>query len=351
MTDSELKHSNTEIPPIINNSDLRRSIVLHESEDPTTSNCKVSIAMATRDGGNFLAEQLCSLGSQSRPPNELVVVDDGSRDETVSLLQAFAESAPFDVRLQLHEEASGPAVAFSRAVAACSGDVIFFCDQDDYWLSDKILIMVDILLQSNAVAALCNAELVNEDLSPAGLTLWKRAGFTRRMQERVRQGHAFEVFLGRGPAFGNTLAFRGSLRDGLPPIPAEWGHDVWTVLFASLRGHIELLDTPLVKYRQHARQVVPFRVGRPREPDRDRRPDFRKGTEDVKRLILALDEVPARPDAIASARDKLRHLEVLSALPANRLRRLPYLSREVASLRYWRFGYGIKDVAKDLAMP
>src|SRR5271154_4257677 len=60
---------------------------------------RVSVAMCTYNGAQYLGEQLESFVAQSRPPDELVVCDDGSTDATPQILADFAGRAPFDVRI------------------------------------------------------------------------------------------------------------------------------------------------------------------------------------------------------------------------------------------------------------
>ena len=64
---------------------------------------KISIAMATYNGERFIREQLNSLAAQTRLPDELVVVDDGSVDRTLEILEQFKRKAAFAVRIFRNE--------------------------------------------------------------------------------------------------------------------------------------------------------------------------------------------------------------------------------------------------------
>src|SRR4051812_29809463 len=98
----------------------------------------VSVAMATYNGAEFIRDQLRSLALQKRLPDELVVSDDGSTDDTVDILEAFAETAPFPVRISVNRENLGFTRNFERAILGCGGDIIYICDQDDVWFPNKI---------------------------------------------------------------------------------------------------------------------------------------------------------------------------------------------------------------------
>src|ERR1700710_1796077 len=92
---------------------------------------QISIAMATYNGERYLPEMLDSLAAQTRLPDELVVRDDGSSDHTLEVVHYFAERAGFPVRVLPAGERLGYAQNFVTVSRACTGDVLFFADQDD----------------------------------------------------------------------------------------------------------------------------------------------------------------------------------------------------------------------------
>jgi glycosyltransferase involved in cell wall biosynthesis len=79
--------------------------------------------------GRFLAEAVGSARAQTRPPDEIVVVDDASTDETADVLAALQEREPLVV--VRHDLARGPAASFNAGVAASAGDLILALDADD----------------------------------------------------------------------------------------------------------------------------------------------------------------------------------------------------------------------------
>src|SRR5581483_2986961 len=98
----------------------------------------LSIVMATFNGAAHLPRQLRSLAAQERLPDELVVSDDGSTDQTATILHGFAEQAPFPVRLLTNDRPLGSTANFEVAIAAATGDIIAPCDQDDVWYPEKL---------------------------------------------------------------------------------------------------------------------------------------------------------------------------------------------------------------------
>src|ERR1017187_10286490 len=97
----------------------------------------VSIAMATYNGEKFLSKQLESFSCQTLMPDELVVCDDGSRDGTLAILEAYAAEAQFPVRIIKNDTNLGYSANFAKATSLCKGEIILFSDQDDIWFDDK----------------------------------------------------------------------------------------------------------------------------------------------------------------------------------------------------------------------
>src|SRR5262249_17682438 len=102
------------------------------------SNLPVSVALATFNGEKFLREQLHTLATQKVKPAELVACDDGSTDRTIAILQEFARTAPFPVRIIENTERLQYKANFMQAASLCVAPLIAFCDQDDIWHADKI---------------------------------------------------------------------------------------------------------------------------------------------------------------------------------------------------------------------
>ena len=175
---------------------------------------RISVAMATYDGAAFVEEQLESIAAQSRPPDELLVVDDASNDDTVSRVEAFAARAAFTVRLERNPENRSSTPTFERALGLCTGGIVFFADQDDIWHEQKIATLAGVLEAHPGVGAVfSNGRVVDAAREPLGHGLWEALWFDAHEQARVRSGGAVEVLARHAVAAGTTLAFRASHRD------------------------------------------------------------------------------------------------------------------------------------------
>ena len=217
----------------------------------------LSVALCTYNGAAYLGEQLDSIVAQSRPPDELVVCDDGSNDETVGLLQAFGPGAPFPVRLFRNEVNLGFAKNFERAISLCSGDLIALSDQDDVWKPGKLARLAAALEAHPLAGLVCSdAEIVDVHLQPVNQRLTESIGLRADERELLSLGQALAVLLKRNFAMGASTMFRAAYRSDILPIPTSWPHDWWIALVISLRSQVRLIDEPLLWYRQHDANAI-----------------------------------------------------------------------------------------------
>ncbi|HUA36732.1 MAG TPA: glycosyltransferase, partial [Candidatus Binataceae bacterium] len=128
---------------------------------------RISIAMAVCNGERFVREQLESFSRQTRLPDELIVSDDASTDDSIEIVRSFAATAPFTVRVLANQKNLGCSKNFERAIQACTGDLIFLSDWDDVWLPNKIAVMERAFRQwpSAGVVISCR-QYVDENLAP-----------------------------------------------------------------------------------------------------------------------------------------------------------------------------------------
>lgn len=315
---------------------------------------RLSVALCSHNGERFLAEQLASIRRQTRPPDEVVIRDDASSDETADVIRRFAAGAPFPVRVEVNPATVGSTRNFSRAVAACSGDVIVLADQDDVWLPDK-LNRLEAALRENPAAgfAFSNAEVVDDRLNPLGYTLWGAIGFGPREQERFRRGGAFEALLRRYRVTGATMAFRAAYRGLILPIPAGWVHDAWIALLIAAVAPCAPIPEPLIRYRQHPGQQHGGRRRGLFAQYRAARQLTRGRCEAVAaRYAAAYDRlkgVPGvPPESLRRLEGKVRYARRRAEMRTPGAWRLPRVVREVCRGNYGRYSLGWKAVAQDL---
>lgn len=116
---------------------------------------KLSVALAAYNGGRYIVEQLRSIMNQTRSVDEVVVVDDCSTDDTVRAVNAFLEENSLPGwRLLVNRENLGYAENFRKAIDACTGDLIFLCDQDDIWVESRVKTMTRVMEDNPEIGVL-----------------------------------------------------------------------------------------------------------------------------------------------------------------------------------------------------
>lgn len=210
-----------------------------------TSSHRISIVMATWNGEAFLAPQLDSLLAQTRPADEILILDDGSRDGTLALLERYAGRHAV-IRLVCNEQNLGVNANFSQGLRLSQGDLVFISDQDDIWAPDKIERMLaawqgEDLLYSNA--AIIDAQ--DQELFPSEAEYFN-----------------FQPVTGKRPAYflfnncisgHNIMVTRRLIEQATrQATPSLLMYDQWLALLASLGQGIGYLPETLCRHRIHA---------------------------------------------------------------------------------------------------
>jgi glycosyltransferase involved in cell wall biosynthesis len=200
---------------------------------------KISIAMATYNGEQYLSEQLESFLKQDRLPDEVIVSDDCSTDRTELIIKRFAKRAPFDVIYTQNKINLGYCGNFNAAIERTTGDLVFLSDQDDVWLPSKISRVLQVSESNpNALLIMNDAELVDASLCKVGLT---KLG---QIESAGLGGNEFVM--------GCCCAFRRALLDIALPIPSAYeSHDEWLVRFAIGLNRRVIDRTVQQLYRRH----------------------------------------------------------------------------------------------------
>ena len=199
----------------------------------------ISVAMATYNGERFLKEQLESLASQTRMPDELVACDDKSTDRTVDILEQFKRDAPFRIRTRKNNERLGYSKNFERAIALCEGDVIFPSDQDDVWFPKKIeRIEKEFRSENKPLVVINDCELTDGNLNSSGFS---------KVDQIRSAGLSTRNFVS-----GCCTALHASMRPLIIPVPVDYSpYDVWINRLALALGKRQFVSDVLQSYRRH----------------------------------------------------------------------------------------------------
>ncbi len=319
---------------------------------------RISIALCTYNGARFLAAQLDSFLDQTRMPDELVACDDGSTDETLAILTAFRQRAPFPVRVVRNEVRLGSTKNFDKAIRLCTGDQIATSDQDDLWFPQKLALGEAALdVEPRRGLIFTDALVVDEALRPQGHRLWDAIQFGPLARRSMRLGHDFEVLLKQWIVTGATMMFRAAHRTVILPIPENWVHDAWIALVIAAVAPVAFVEGSTMMYRQHAAQQIGGKKLSWRELYARAReigpPYFRLAYQ---RFLAAGERLRGfapmvrEPRFLTMMDEKIEHQRRRLAIAECKSRglRMAWAASEFARRGYWRYSPNYKHFLKDV---
>jgi hypothetical protein len=318
----------------------------------------VSIALCTYNGERFLYQQWESLLKQDRLPDEVIICDDCSTDKTRLLLRRLASEAPFRVMLEENDAQLGFNKNFEKALGLCTGDLIFICDQDDYWFPQKIDVMANYMANHPDVQmAFCNASEADERLKDLRLPFWDRVRLDAFQKARWKMGLSMEVLLEGSRMMGCATVIRRPFLDKVLPIPTDipgYIYDGWISLVGAAYNTVQLIDQTLQLYRTHDSQQVGTR-SEPAQAHVSLRDRFTRERslklEPLVRMRQKLQKVkaylseraPAELPGMKQVDRKLAHFTMRSTLPGNRLLRIWPVLRDLQLGEYHRYADASTD--------
>lgn len=212
----------------------------------------VSIVLAVFNGERYLDEQIESLLLQTYTRLEILILDDGSTDQSEFIARRWAEKDE-RIRVIRNEKNLGIASNFLKGASLSKGDYICFSDQDDVWRSDKISILKGLLKKDpRNMLAYSDLEVCDENLRKTYTSFWSAAGILPK-KGRLRE----RAFL-RNIMPGCSILFRGDVKEVMDKArnEAPFMHDHLAYVIAASLGKIVYTREKLVRYRQHARNNI-----------------------------------------------------------------------------------------------
>ena len=106
----------------------------------TKHNDSVSVVIPAYNAGNHITRAIDSVLAQTIPADEIIIVDDGSTDNTAAIVKNYGDKVSY-----IYQKNSGVSVARNTAIEASKGTWIAFLDSDDQWLPDKLRQQIKLL--------------------------------------------------------------------------------------------------------------------------------------------------------------------------------------------------------------
>lgn len=218
---------------------------------------KVSIVMASYNYGKYLDWAIKSVFSQTYKNWELIVVDDGSTDNSVKVIKNWIEKNPKKIVLLAHlgNVNKGIIETYKLGIKNCSGEFIAFLESDDFWLSQSLELKIRAMKENSEAA------LVYSNVKPIGRkseTFRVKLALANLRQKRIKGDKLFcgfnNVFEQMIPTFSSVVIKKEFIKDSdFYGIPEKYRFylDWWLWSHVSTRGKFFYLDKKLTFWRIH----------------------------------------------------------------------------------------------------
>jgi glycosyltransferase involved in cell wall biosynthesis len=192
--------------------------------------------MGTKNGAQYILEQVDSILPQLGVTDEIVISDDGSTDNTWPLIESYR-----DPRIKLMSNPGRGLISnFENCLKASRGEFIFLSDQDDVWHVEKVQVMTEVLRSCDLTV--CDCQVVDEVLNPIHRSFFQFNG--------SRPG-LLRNFI-KSSFIGCCMAFHRRVLEKALPFPDKIPvHDQWIGLIAERYFRVKFIPKIMVDHRRH----------------------------------------------------------------------------------------------------
>lgn len=198
----------------------------------------VSVIIPSYNGARFLPATITGVLQQTYPHVEVIVVDDGSTDDTPGVMSRFQTQAHY-----VRQENSGVSAARNRGIALAKGEYIAFLDADDVWLPQKLESQLSRFAEDARIGVVGCAYHITDEQLQIQTTIHPEACTVGDML----------LLRGNGGTFGSTIIAAKSLLSEMGGFDERLSTsaDLDLVVRITCRHSIAVVAEPLVLYRQH----------------------------------------------------------------------------------------------------
>lgn len=203
----------------------------------------ISVCLATYNGEKYISEQLNSILFQLNPNDEVIISDDGSTDNTISILESYNDS-----RIKIYKNHFKNVIKnFEFVINISKGDYVFLSDQDDVWEPSKVKEYINVFSKDDKTTlVISNLQLIDK----MGNNLHRefyRNNFSDKFLNNIIQNNFI----------GCSIAFRKEVKNFILPFPKDLAmHDWWIGICSIVFGKVVFIDKKLLNYRRHDNNVT-----------------------------------------------------------------------------------------------
>lgn len=218
----------------------------------------ITVIICTYNGEKYIEQQILSILQQERTPDEIILLDDNSKDTTFFKSRKLLEKSNGKIKIicEKNESNLGYVKNFEKAVLLAQNEIIVFSDQDDYWIPEKLTEIENVFNEKDIDLVFSDGDVVDSNLKSVGYTILDTKGITRKKRNDIQKGNLYRHLLKYNIVTGATIAVRKSFIKKILPFPQFWVHDAWISMIASENKRYHFIDKSLIKYRIHENNTV-----------------------------------------------------------------------------------------------
>tara|TARA_B100001996_G_scaffold193104_1_gene147822 strand:+ start:1691 stop:2386 length:696 start_codon:yes stop_codon:yes gene_type:complete len=197
--------------------------------------------MASYNGSKYIQKQIESILKQINKNDQLIIVDDYSSDNTVSIIEGFKDNR---IMLIKNTYNTGVVAAFNKALMLAKGDIIFLSDQDDEWFDNKVSFLRNFFLLNKVDVIVHDAKIRQLDNLAVNNSLFSQIGSSNGVIKNIYSNSYT----------GCCMAFRRQVLKKVLPVPIRRGvfHDAWIGILAKIyRFRVIFIAMPLIIHNRH----------------------------------------------------------------------------------------------------
>lgn len=225
----------------------------------------VAIVLCTFNGSKYIEALMDSIIVQTYENWELWISDDGSKDNTISVVRQYAEFYPEKIHILPEHAPLGACTNFLKTLTGAQlneAEYYMFADQDDVWFPDKIEKMVAAMRMEEQSERKETPLLIHSDCRVTDQNLQTIASSFTEYMGYNQSMKSLPHLLVQNNVVGASVLFNRALRNRIHSVPqSAVMHDHWIALMAAAFGRIGYLPEATYDYRQHAENVIGAREG------------------------------------------------------------------------------------------
>lgn len=212
-------------------------------------NPKISVCMATYNGEKYIKEQIESILKNLNAEDEVIIVDDKSKDKTVSIIESYNDRR---IVLIKNEKNLGVNKSFEIGINSCKNEYIFLADQDDIWIDGRVNKMIESLMKNQKSIVAGNQEFID--------SFGKKINYSildlDMNDSEKKMKNIYRIFIGNAYYTGCAMAFKKDIKSKILPFPNYIeSHDLWIAKIGILENTIFHLQDKVLKRRIHSSNV------------------------------------------------------------------------------------------------